>query len=328
MQDVSRRIADLSPERRKALEALLEKSSVPKAELAADNEPLPDGCGSEAITAEDYYAPAPDGATAKARTRRFYDSISSQLATTEAGRFSYFLNFGYVPDGSPEYSAVALPTRYINKNCVRLVLELVGDCDVRGQKILDIGCGRGGTVHVLKTFFQPALLVGVDLSVRAVSFCVRAHRDARAHFLNGDAEALPFKSCSFDVITNVESSHSYPTVQAFYGEVYRLLVPGGCFLYTDLFPLGFIHGYVDALLALGFELERDRDITRNVLRSCDESARVHLNTFGRDGQRRLMSDFIGMPGSGVYENMRSGRSTYRIFKLRKPGTTRVISEER
>ncbi len=325
MQNVSRRIADLSPERRKALEALLEKSSVHKSEVAPDNESLSDGHGSEPITAEDYYAPAPDGATAKARTRRFYDSISSQLAATEAGSYSYFLNFGYVPDGSPEYSAVALPARYLNKNFVRLVLELVGDCDLRALKILDVGCGRGGTVHVLKTFFQPASLVGVDLSGRAVSFCVKAHRDARVHFLNGDAEALPFKSGSFDVITNVESSHSYPAVRAFYSEVYRLLAHGGCFLYADLFPMGLIRGYIDALLALGFQLERDRDITRNVLRSCDESARVHLSTFGRDGQARLMNDFIGMPGSVVYENMRSGRSTYRIFKLRKPGTTRVTS---
>src|SRR6266576_7160292 len=59
MQNVSRRIADLSPERRKALESLLEKSSVPKSEVAPDNESLSDGHGSEAITAEDYYAPAP-----------------------------------------------------------------------------------------------------------------------------------------------------------------------------------------------------------------------------------------------------------------------------
>ena len=72
------------------------------------------------------------------------------------------------------------------------------------------------------------------------------------------------------MVTNVESSHSYPDIRAFYTEVHRVLAPGGYFLYTDLMPAPFVHEYLGALIDLGFDLERDRDITRNVLRSCDE----------------------------------------------------------
>lgn len=325
MQQVSRRIADLSPERRRALEMLLKKASVPAQDLgngtSGGSNALVDGIAGEPpyVDADAYDAPLQDAAAAKAKTRRFYDAISNRLAATEAGDYSCFLNFGYVRDGSPDYSARSLPAHYLNKNCVRLVLELIGDCDVDGRKILDIGCGRGGTVHVLRTFFNPALLVGVDLSPCAVSFCRNTHRDARVWFLNGDAEALPFKSGSFDIVINVESSHSYPDIRAFFAEVYRLLPPGGCFLYTDLFPVAFMREYVNSLLGLGFILERDRDITRNVLRSCDETAHVHLSTFGSDGQHRVMNDFIGLPGSGVYASMQTGRSAYRILKLKKPG---------
>ncbi len=316
VQDVSRRIADLSPERRKVLEALLKKRS---AEIPGRGDAQSEAANAELhdVNTEDYYAPAPDGATAKGRTRRFYDSISRQLGATEAGSYAYFLNFGYVPDGSTDYSAVSLPAHYLNKNCVRLVLEVIGDCDVKGRKMLDVGCGRGGTSHVLKTFFQPASLVGVDLSFRAISFCRKAHGNGRTRFLNGDAETLPFRGGSFDAITNVESSHSYPDIRGFYAEVYRLLTPGGYFLYTDLLPTAILRGCIESLLRLGFELQRDRDITPNVLRSCDETARVHLSTFGGGGQQAVMNDFIGMPGSGVYENMQSGKSTYRILKLRK-----------
>ena len=76
MRDVASRIADLSGERRKALEALLKSAPVP----APNSEDTESGNGTEpgsaaadwlSIDANDYYGPAPDAATAKARTFRF-----------------------------------------------------------------------------------------------------------------------------------------------------------------------------------------------------------------------------------------------------------------
>ena len=40
---------------------------------------------------------------------------------------------------------------------------------------------------------------------------------------------------SFDVITNVESSHLYPRLEHFYSEVARVLAPGGFFCYADIY---------------------------------------------------------------------------------------------
>jgi phthiocerol/phenolphthiocerol synthesis type-I polyketide synthase E len=255
---------------------------------------------------------------AKSATRQFYNAVSRQLDALEVGAHAHFLNFGYVPDGSPEHARVTLPTRVLNKNCVKLVLEVVGDSDLTDRRVLDIGCGRGGTVSVLRRYHAPRAIVGVDLSPDAIAFCHSVHADSRVRFYEGDAENLMFGDESFDVVTNVESSHSYPNVTAFYSEVFRLLVPGGAFLYTDLFSSSRYRAQIEQLGVLGFAIELERDITPNVLLSCDESATVHRSAFREGTDDALLDDFLGVPGSQVYLEMQNGASTYRILRLRKP----------
>src|SRR5262245_31763298 len=169
----------------------------------------------------------------KTSYKQFYDAVSTQLNASPFGQFSFFLNYGYVGDGSPEFAAAALPEQFINKNSVKLVLEVVGDCPIDGRRVLDVGCGRGGTIYTLKTFFKPARLTGLDLSTAAIEFDAKAHGDARTAFCQGDAEDLRFPDGAFDIVTNIESSHSYPNIHRFYSEVHRVLNAGGHFLYTD-----------------------------------------------------------------------------------------------
>jgi SAM-dependent methyltransferase len=128
---------------------------------------------------------------------------------------------------------------------------------------------------------------------------------------------LPFGDASFDVVTNIESSHSYPNINTFYAEVFRVLTPGGYFLYTDVLPVEFMNGAVVFLRALGFSVEREQDITANVLLSCDEIAHTRVQAYDRQNDTQLMGDFLGVPGSQIYEEMRQRRWTYKIFKFKK-----------
>jgi SAM-dependent methyltransferase len=343
MQELSTRIANLSSEKRRLLEQLLKQQGVPLAavQTASGTEQAPPAqiatrSGASRVLRNRETWPddslslsdaCPYGADVKAKTRRFYDSVSKQLDASIAGDYSFFLNFGYVSDHSPQFSKITLPPHYLNKNSTRLVLELVGECVMAGRQVLDVGCGRGGTVHVIHKFFNPDIIVGMDLCSSAVSFCQGAHRYAGVFFLEGDAENLPFQDESFDVITNVESSHSYPEISAFHEEVYRTLRAGGHFLYTDLFTTSHLSSYLRSLEALGLVVELDRDITSNVLLSCDESARVHLQTFRQDNKPEVINNFLGMPGSQVYEAMKAGQSTYRILRLAKTVSPRVAPKK-
>jgi ubiquinone/menaquinone biosynthesis C-methylase UbiE len=115
----------------------------------------------------------------------------------------------------------------------------------------------------------------------------------------------------------VESSHSYPNIFRFYNEVYRVLAPGGHFLYTDTLAVSQMAQCCAYLQQLGFTLLRDRDITANVLLSCDEIASTRVQAFDARNDRALMQNFLATPDSQVYQEMKSGRWTYRILKFQK-----------
>jgi ubiquinone/menaquinone biosynthesis C-methylase UbiE len=221
---------------------------------------------------------------------------------------------------------VPLPEQMLNKNSVLLVLEVLEDCVQTGSRVLDVGCGRGGTVSVINQFFQPGRLVGLDISAAAVAFAHDAHKRPGTAFLQGDAERLPFGDASFDIVTNIESSSCYPDLPAFYGEVRRVLTPGGWFLYSDCLPSDRFRDSIRHLAEMGFAMERDRDITANVLASCDQIAKSRVGAYAAGNDSATLNDFLGAPGSHYYGEMRARRWTYRICKLRKSSSRNQRAE--
>jgi ubiquinone/menaquinone biosynthesis C-methylase UbiE len=103
----------------------------------------------------------------------------------------------------------------------------------QGQTDSRCGCGRGGTVFVIKQFFQPLSVQGIDLSPNAIAFCRANHHYDNLRFDEGDSEKLSFDTEQFDVVTNVESSHNYPNLSEFYAEVFRVLQKLSSFAVTE-----------------------------------------------------------------------------------------------
>ena len=261
-----------------------------------------------------------DARESKAACRRFYDGVTDQLDASPFGAFSFFLNYGYVTNLNPQVARVELPERMLNRNSVRLVLEVLEDCVQPESRVLDVGCGRGGTTAVISQYFQAARITGLDLSPAAIAFCTRTHRQPGVDFVQGDSEQLPFAAGDFDIVTNIESSSCYPDLLKFYSEVSRVLVPGGRFLYADCLPVERFREAAELLDRLGFVVERERDITTNVIASCDQIAKSRVGAYGAGNDGGVLNDFLGAPGSHFYEEMRARRWTYRIYKLRRDET--------
>jgi SAM-dependent methyltransferase len=251
------------------------------------------------------------GAAAKSGYRDFYDDVSRRLEATGMGQASFFLNYGYVSLAKGDEAPVEVPDGEFNPNSIRLALELVGPTPLRRRGVVDVGCGRGGTA-VLMAATLGAHVLGIDLSPEAITFCRRTHTHPAVSFDVGDAEHLPVPDASRDVVTNLESSHTYPDLRAFLSEVRRVLRPGGWFLHSDLLP-GARWLEVRAILAaLGLSIKTDREITANVLTSCDEIAAGRVQAFGEPSA--AISNFLAVPGSAVYEQMRTGAWEYRIVR--------------
>lgn len=269
----------------------------------------------------------------KLSERSLYDSVNLHINEQEFAHEAIFLNYGYVPTAvAPQYAQAELPPERRSRNSIKLVLETIGDCDLTGKDVLDVGCGRGGTIATIKEFFQARTLTGVDLSPNAVEFCRRRHAGANIRFMEGDAENLPFPQQSFDAVTNIESACCYPNISAFYKEVDRVLRPGGYFLYADIIATEDLD-YRLGLLKQHFSVERFRDITSNILLSCDEIAERRFSLMKNVNEEKLMAGIIQeskpkeydklmgqllcVPGSTKYNKIRDGIETYVILKLRK-----------
>ena len=305
MSSLNEKLRTLSPEKRQLLQRMLAGTCQTAREAVFEPEALQSFAVSEQRT--------------KSGTRKFYNAVSKQLANTVFGEYSYFLNYGYVPDSSAEKARIELPSRFVNRPSAHLVAELIGDCDLTGRRFLDVGCGRGGAIMIVNKYFRAALSIGLDLSSEAIAFCNQKHRTPSTHFLEGDAEVLPFPSSAFDVVTNIESSHGYLSIESFYREVWRVLAPGGTFLYTDLFVRAEFAEREKLLRAIGFAFERERDITRNVLLSCREVGHRRAQAFDQIAERNVISEFLSTPESSGFAAMDSGAALYKMFALRKDG---------
>ncbi len=111
----------------------------------------------------------------------------------------------------------------------RVALAVLADAvgDRSALRILDAGCGTGGTTVALRRFGS---VVGIDLAWEALA-PARA-RGLQGQLARGSVELLPFADGSFDVVTSFEVIYHLGVgsdVQAL-RELRRVLKPGGLLL--------------------------------------------------------------------------------------------------
>jgi ubiquinone/menaquinone biosynthesis C-methylase UbiE len=136
----------------------------------------------------------------------------------------------------------------MTRACVPALLEAAGL--KAGDRILDVACGAGYVAAAARDRGAEAL--GVDFSAAQVRLAEQSYRGHR--FVEGDAEALPFTDAEFDVVFNAFGLPHVPNPEVATAEAYRVLKPGGRFVYASWSEaakcIGFSMFY-DAVRALG-----------------------------------------------------------------------------
>lgn len=109
-----------------------------------------------------------------------------------------------------------------------LFYHLLGD--LKGKKVLDIGCGTGRLIGYLK--MQGAEVVAADLSEGMLEKLRKKHRGV--HTVKADIEDLPFENESFDLVVCTFVIVHLKALQKAFDEVNRVLKTGGYFVVTNI----------------------------------------------------------------------------------------------
>lgn len=116
--------------------------------------------------------------------------------------------------------------------CRTLVRKLVARLPDMPRKVLDAGCGTGGTTAELAAHFGAGAMTGINLSPAQVEAC-RA-RLPQSRFEVMDAARITFPEATFDAVFCIEAAFHFRTRMAFLTEAFRLLRPGGWLVAADI----------------------------------------------------------------------------------------------
>lgn len=142
-----------------------------------------------------------------------------------------------------EFALMNNRVRAWSQRALETPLMIGGRGALRGQRVLEVGCGRGVGIKILLEQLDASEVVAFDYDSRMVALArERAARFGdRACVFVGDAEHIGLPDASFDVVVEFGILHHVPDWRSALGEIARVLKPGGVFYFEDV-----LRGFVSA----------------------------------------------------------------------------------
>lgn len=186
--------------------------------------------------------PPPLAAREAAREQRFSEVWTQELDRVFADIAPYY-------DRANHVASLGLWNRFLR--------GFLNTIEARpGQRVLDV-CAGTNAVGIALLEREPGLEVhAIDRSadMQEVGRQRAAAKGFRIHSVIGDVHALPFPDDHFDIVT-LQWASRHLRVRHVFGEVLRVLKPGGCFYHCDMLrPASRVvenlyHGYLRGCLA-------------------------------------------------------------------------------
>lgn len=150
--------------------------------------------------------------------------------------------------------------------------------------VLDVGCGGG--ININRMAKDAKKVYGIDYSIESVKLSREVNEklidNGQVEIHKGNVKDLPFEDDAFDIVTAFETVYFWPDIEKCFGEVKRVLKPGGTFLIgmesngSDNFIMKFWKHFID------MELYTDKEIA-SFLQNNDFS---EITTYIRDGRKK------------------------------------------
>jgi ubiquinone/menaquinone biosynthesis C-methylase UbiE len=118
-------------------------------------------------------------------------------------------------------------------------LNLIGD--IRGKKVIDLGCGGGQNAVALNK--MGAEVTGVDFSYEQITLARKLADDSGSSimFESADISSLPFiDDCSRDLAISACVISFVENIDSFFAETFRILKSRGRFILSDMNPLQYV----------------------------------------------------------------------------------------
>jgi SAM-dependent methyltransferase len=109
-----------------------------------------------------------------------------------------------------------------------------------GQRVLDTACGTGNLALIAAR--RGCRVSGLDIATNLLTQArERARQETLAiDFSEGDAEAMPYEDCTFDIVVSMYGVMFAPRPEWVVSELCRVVKPGGLIALANWTPAGFI----------------------------------------------------------------------------------------
>lgn len=223
--------------------------------------------------------------------------------------------------------------------------EFVGRLNLqKGQEVLDVGCGIGGSAFYIANTFH-AHVLGMDLSANMINFALQAYEQTKSSLVQfevSDCTKRDFPLGRFDVVYSRETILHIKDKKALFTKVLGWLKPGGQLLVTDYccsraehseqfkkyleqrqYHLVDVESYGELLREVGFEAVTAEDrtvqfgqIIESELRNFEKFKNEFVKDFSEEDYTSMLNSW-----SSKLSRCRGGEQTWGVFHARKPASS-------